>query len=74
MPDKLTQLPHESIEKISHHQVVDDDDDVAGVVTAAIDCWLFATLFYCFPKGNATTTATATAAAARKWNKSRQQF
>lgn len=45
MPDKLTQLPYESIERVSHHA----DDDVAAA----------ATLFYCFPKGNAAATLAA---------------
>lgn len=47
MPDKLTQLPNESIERVSHHAAADDD------VAAA------ATLFYCFPKGNAAATLAA---------------
>lgn len=51
MPDKLTQLPYESIERVSHHAVADDD------VAAA------ATLFYCFPKGNAAAATAATLAA-----------
>lgn len=48
MPDKLTQLPYESIERVSHHAVAAADDDVAA-----------ATLFYCFPKGNAAATLAA---------------
>lgn len=51
MPDKLTQLPYESIERVSHHAAADDD------VAAA------ATLFYCFPKGNAAAVEATTAAA-----------
>lgn len=52
MPDKLTQLPYESIERVSHHA----DDDVAA-----------ATLFYCFPKGNAATAAPTAATLAACW-------
>lgn len=51
MPDKLTQLPYESIERVSHHAAAAADDDVAA-----------ATLFYCFPKGNAATAAATLAA------------
>lgn len=53
MPDKLTQLPNESIERVSHHAVAAADDDVAAA----------ATLFYCFPKGNAAAATAATLAA-----------
>lgn len=53
MPDKLTQLPYESIERVSHQAVpvAAADDDVAA-----------ATLFYCFPKGNAAAAAATLAA------------
>lgn len=39
MPDKLTQLPHESIEKVSHHHhAVDDDVAAAVAVAVTVDC------------------------------------
>lgn len=58
MPDKLTQLPYESIERVSHQAVpvAAADDDVAA-----------ATLFYCFPKGNAATAAPTAATLAACW-------